>query len=84
MGQGEGFNRGVAIARGRLISLIDSDDLWFPQKLATVVRDFGDGNTVALHQHNLQLLRQGRVTEEPFRATLAVGDGYAVTSSTGS
>ncbi len=73
-GQGEAFNRGVALARGRLVSFIDSDDLWFPHKLSIVARDFGDPEAIAFHQHNLSLLRGGSVTGEAFRSVFSVGD----------
>ncbi len=73
-GQGEAFNRGVAQSRGRLISFIDSDDLWYADKLAVMAHDFGDSARIAFHQHNLSLLRGGRVTGEVFRSAFSVGD----------
>jgi glycosyltransferase involved in cell wall biosynthesis len=39
-GAAAAVNRGVAAARGELIALLDSDDLWSPDKLALQVEDF--------------------------------------------
>jgi glycosyltransferase involved in cell wall biosynthesis len=76
-GQGAAFNAGFARAQGELISLIDSDDVWFPNKLSRVAHSFGDPERVALHQHNLYYLKDGQVTDEAFREILAVGDYFA-------
>ena len=76
-GQGPAFNAGFAVAQGELISLIDSDDVWFPEKLATVDRTFGDPGRVAVHQHNLHYLKNGKVTDEAFREILTVGDYFS-------
>jgi glycosyltransferase involved in cell wall biosynthesis len=78
-GQGTAFNAGIAAAKGELVSFIDSDDLWFPGKLENVARTFGDPKRVALHQHNLCLIRDGKPTDEPFREILTVGDYFAYT-----
>jgi glycosyltransferase involved in cell wall biosynthesis len=39
-GPAAAVNRGVAAARGELIALLDSDDLWSPDKLTLQVEDF--------------------------------------------
>ena len=39
-GAAAAVNRGVAAARGELIALLDSDDLWSPDKLTLQVEDF--------------------------------------------
>ena len=35
-GQGAAFNAGIAASRGEVICFLDSDDLWFPEKLGQV------------------------------------------------
>ena len=39
-GQASAFNFGFARARGEIISLLDADDYWFPDKLRSVVEEF--------------------------------------------
>ena len=39
-GAAAAVNRGVAAARGELIALLDSDDLWSPDKLTLQIEDF--------------------------------------------
>lgn len=75
-GQGEAFNVGIAAARGELISFLDSDDIWFPEKLKMVDKTFGSLNRTAVHQHNLCIIRNGKATEEPFRETMMVGNYF--------
>lgn len=41
-GQAEAFNAGFAAARGEIVCLLDSDDVWLPGKLAAVVPLFDD------------------------------------------
>jgi glycosyltransferase involved in cell wall biosynthesis len=40
-GQASAFNAGVARATGEIICFLDSDDLWYPEKVAQVVKTFG-------------------------------------------
>lgn len=75
-GQAEAFNRAVALARGELMSFIDSDDLWFPDKLAIVGAGFGDPSRVTFHQHHLQVLQGETLLPRTFRDTLAIGDVF--------
>jgi glycosyltransferase involved in cell wall biosynthesis len=74
-GQGVSFNKGIEIAQGDLIALIDSDDLWFPQKLSNVSKFFSlKYEDVALFQHNLLIMDDNKITEKRFRDILYSGD----------
>jgi glycosyltransferase involved in cell wall biosynthesis len=39
-GQASGFNAAFAVSRGEIIALLDSDDLFLPQKVERIVADF--------------------------------------------
>lgn len=41
-GQAEAFNRGISQAKGRVVCLLDSDDVWLPRKLSAVAPLFDD------------------------------------------
>lgn len=75
-GQGEAFNRGISVAKGKLVSFIDCDDFWFPEKLENVVAEFGDPDEISLHQHHLRLFKNGELLESNFSPTLSIGDVF--------
>lgn len=52
-GQASAFNRGFREARGEVVCLLDSDDLWSPGKLSAVARRFDDLRVGAV-QHFLR------------------------------
>jgi glycosyltransferase involved in cell wall biosynthesis len=74
LGQANGFNEGIKIATGRLVSFIDSDDFWFPDKLQMVLKSFGDETKNAFHQHNLYFFRKNILTNIPFKDYLVSGN----------
>jgi glycosyltransferase involved in cell wall biosynthesis len=47
-------NRGIALARGRYIAFLDSDDTWYPEKLARCMKLFS--GEVGLICHGLHLI----------------------------
>ncbi len=51
-GQAETFNAGFSAARGEIVCLLDSDDVWLPGKLAAIAPLFDD-RTVGGVQHYL-------------------------------
>jgi glycosyltransferase involved in cell wall biosynthesis len=73
-GQGAGFNTGATQATGQVVSFIDSDDLWFPEKLKAVQSVFEDHPDTALFHHNLLFLRDGAVGRELVVDMMALGD----------
>lgn len=81
-GQGAAFNRGLTETTGELVAFIDSDDVWFPDKLSTVAAEFGNPDVVAFHQHNLRIIQGTTPTDETFRATLAIGDVFGEAKKT--
>jgi glycosyltransferase involved in cell wall biosynthesis len=52
-------NHGIAAASGRLISFLDSDDLWLPRKLATQVKFFNDNPEALINQTQERWIRNG-------------------------
>jgi len=82
-GQGEAFNVGIGKSVGDIVSFIDSDDLWYSGKLATVDDVFRKNADIALHQHNLELIRNGVFTKKKVRKFLVTGDYLSYTKQTG-
>jgi hypothetical protein len=59
-GQAAAFNSGVAIARGEIICFLDSDDVWFPQKIERVIAAFRQYPDAAWLRHRLIVVDAGR------------------------
>ncbi len=53
-GQASAFNYGIARANGKIISFLDSDDYWFPDRLRTVVEKFENHPEVGMVYHSLR------------------------------
>jgi len=52
-------NHGIAAATGRLISFLDSDDLWLPPKLSIQVKFFNDHPQAVINQTQEHWIRNG-------------------------
>lgn len=81
-GQAAGFNEGFGLAQGKIICFIDSDDLWFPDKLSRLARLVETEPGCAIYQHNLFKLVAGTVTDEKFRDVVQTGDLLGYTKRT--
>lgn len=55
-GQASAFNAGFAASKGDIICFLDSDDLFLPQKVAEVVRAFGDRQDLGWCFHPLKFV----------------------------
>lgn len=50
-GQGGAFNTGFAVSSGEIIAFLDADDVWKPNKLERILREFSDSKVVGvMHQ----------------------------------
>lgn len=74
IGMAAGYNKAFAVASGEIICLIDSDDFWFPGKLALVDRTFKENKSCVLHQHLLQVYHFSEPLDEVYRPYLVTGD----------
>lgn len=82
-GQSAGFNTGIAASSGDLIFLIDSDDLWFPDKVSEVVNFFQKSENCAMIQHGLEILDNGNPTGNLYHSYFILGDLYQYWVNTG-
>jgi len=55
-GQASAFNAGFAVSQGKIICFLDSDDLFFPEKIAEVVTAFGDRQDLGWCFHPLKFV----------------------------
>jgi hypothetical protein len=53
---------------------MDSDDLWFREKLRRVHEFFSAHGDAVLHQHNLNLILDGKLSDERYHKVIVVGD----------
>lgn len=81
-GQAAGFNTGAAQARGELVAFMDSDDLWFPNKLSRLDALWKSVPDGVLFEHNLLIHQDGQPTDKRFRETLVSGDVFKFTQRT--
>ncbi len=82
LGLVDNFARAIAMCRGELIALADQDDLWKPEKIATLVREIG-GHTLVYGNIQERLGRDGErrvetAFEPIFRFARAHGSGRPV------
>lgn len=54
VGQASAFNAGFAIAQGEIISILDSDDVWLPQKVEQVVQAMDNYPNASVIYHKVQ------------------------------
>lgn len=73
-GQANGFNLGFAHSKGELIAFMDSDDVWFPQKLAWLNDEYRRNKQYSIYQHSLYHLKGTRLTNERSKESLVCGD----------
>ena len=62
------LNAGLRAARGDLVALLDSDDVWLPDKLARQVRLFADPGVGFVYGNVCVLFADGRRSEPVLRA----------------
>lgn len=68
-------NAGMHLAVGTHVALLDSDDLWYPTKLAAVVREFTACPDADLICHNENIRRDGTIVRVS-RRCLPEGNAY--------
>jgi glycosyltransferase involved in cell wall biosynthesis len=55
-------NTGIRAANGDIVSFLDDDDRWDPDKTATEVEQFAADSAVGVVLHGQRMLRNGRIT----------------------
>jgi glycosyltransferase involved in cell wall biosynthesis len=75
-GQAAGFNTAIAAATGDLLCFMDSDDLWFPQKVGIFETMAQENPDCVLFHHNLAIIQGDQQTDELFMSAMSQGDLY--------
>jgi glycosyltransferase involved in cell wall biosynthesis len=55
-------NAGIGLSRGKLIALLDHDDIWYPMKLQRMMDEFEKYPSADLICHRLNMVKGGRIT----------------------
>jgi glycosyltransferase involved in cell wall biosynthesis len=76
-GQASGFNLGINMSQGKVVTFIDSDDIWMKDKLSKLRTLISKNPNGALYQHNLYFIRKDKYTNEAFRDFLKSGNLFA-------
>jgi glycosyltransferase involved in cell wall biosynthesis len=65
-GQASALNLGFAEARGEIVSLLDGDDVWLPQKLSRVAAEFARSPEIGVvyHPHDSWIQDSGKLLED--------------------
>ena len=73
-GQASALNAGFAISKGKIICLLDADDLWLPSKLEEVVTAFNNHSQATVVYHRVQNIDRNSVSWgkpwPPYRAVM--------------
>jgi glycosyltransferase involved in cell wall biosynthesis len=73
-GQGAGFNSGFSLVTGELVSFIDSDDIWYPNKLHAMEQLHASNPDAVLLHHNLHLMRGHEIEQQLIVDLMVMGD----------
>jgi glycosyltransferase involved in cell wall biosynthesis len=72
-GQASAFNTGFAASRGRIICLLDADDVFFPGKVERIVEVFRQDPEIGWCFENLKLFRDSQSERRPRDRCFAAG-----------
>lgn len=75
-GQAAGMNTAFEASQSDLVAFLDSDDIWFPKKLAVLRDAYLEKPEFGLYQHNLKILLDAQMTEECYSPAMSEGDVY--------
>lgn len=75
-GQAAGMNTACQSSHSDILAFLDSDDIWFPNKLNAVCEVYRDQPDFGLFQHNLQIIVKTEITDELYTSNMTIGDAF--------
>ncbi len=75
-GQAAGMNTAFSSSSGELLAFLDSDDIWYPGKLAALREVYLTHPDFGLFQHNLHIIDGNEKTDELYMPAMIQGDAF--------